>query len=637
VALVFDRNLELLRGRDPELALRVAGAAVDALTLGPAARAGFWARYRVPGGASLLLHSQVDPAGEAALLVDGVETGGQSHFVVLGLGLGYHVLELLRRTEAARARVLVVEADAAVLRAAMTVHDVSPLVQDRVTLCVGADRAAMARVVEVFLNSQAIGGLQIVEHPASVRARAGYYQEVREGIRDAANALLIAVNTVIHYCHTWQLNHLLNLPATAFCAGVAGLFGRFSGVPAFIVGAGPSLNKNGHLLAGVRGCGLVLACDTALRPLLRAGVAPDVVMSIDGSDLNYKNFAGVDAPGTTLVAEPMTFHRIVAEYRGPLLIASFGGPVMDWVEGFCGKKGELKSGGSVSTAAFHLAHRLGCNPIVFVGQDLSYPGGDTYARGTFYADEGYRSPLSRQDMVEVPAVGGGTVLTPRFMKCFISWFEEAIPALKRSTPDLEVIDATEGGARIAGTSLAPLGDVLDEYCRAGRSGRAGRAGRAVDFAAVVDDLVAGYRPPELGGFLRDLGRAGERLSRVQRACRRGLHLIDGCRGSGRAAAAMLPGLEAVDAEIRDLGASMGIVELLLQPVLFSIMHRAGLRRPSPEAALKDTRDLYDNVAQAARVLRRLLGKARASLAKGYDEFRGSSAAGAAMGGALGAR
>jgi hypothetical protein len=630
--LVFDRNLELLRGRDPELALRVAGAAVDALTLGPAAGGGFWARYRgVPGGAPLLLHSQVDPAGEAALLVDGVKTGGQSHFVVLGLGLGYHVFELLRRTEAAGARVLVVEADAAVLRAAMTVHDVSPLAGDRVTLCVGRDRAAVGRALDAFLNAQAVGGLRIVEHPASVRVRAGYYQEVREGIRDAVNSLLIAVNTVIHYCHTWQLNHLLNLPATVFCPGVAGLFGRFSGVPAFIVGAGPSLNKNGHLLAGVRGCGLVLACDTALRPLLRAGVAPDVVMSIDGSDLNYKNFAGVDAPDTTLVAEPMTVHRIVAEYRGPLLIASFGGPVMDWVEGFCGKKGELKSGGSVSTAALHFAHRMGCNPIVFVGQDLSYPGGIAYAQGTFYADEGYRSPLSRQDMVEVPAVDGGTVITPRFMKCFINWFEEAIPALKRSTPELEVIDATEGGARIAGTSLATLGDVLDVYCRAGR------AGQAVDFGAVVDELTDGYRPPELGGFLRDLGRAGERLSRVQRACRRGLRLIDGCRGGGRAPAAVLPGLEAVDAEIRSLGAPMGIVELLLQPVLFSIMHRAGLRRPSPEAALKDTRDLYDNVAQAARVLRRHLGEARASLAKGYDEFRGSSAAWAAMGGAGGAR
>ena len=48
-------------------------------------------------GQSKALHSLYDPEKEARLLVDGYSYGGEGHIVVLGLGLGYHVLELAQR------------------------------------------------------------------------------------------------------------------------------------------------------------------------------------------------------------------------------------------------------------------------------------------------------------------------------------------------------------------------------------------------------------------------------------------------------------------------------------------------------------------------------------------------------------
>ena len=39
-------------------------------------------------------------------------------------------------------------------------------------------------------------------------------------------------------------------------------------------------------------------------------------------------------------------------------------------------------GGSVSTVAYSIAEQFGCDPIIFVGQDLAYTGGKTHATGT---------------------------------------------------------------------------------------------------------------------------------------------------------------------------------------------------------------------------------------------------------------
>ena len=48
-----------------------------------------------------------------------------------------------------------------------------------------------------------------------------------------------------------------------------------------IVGAGPSLDDSLAALARSRDRAVVLAADTALRPLLAAGIRPDIVAAVD--------------------------------------------------------------------------------------------------------------------------------------------------------------------------------------------------------------------------------------------------------------------------------------------------------------------------------------------------------------------
>jgi hypothetical protein len=145
--------------------------------------------------------------------------------------------------------------------------------------------------------------------------------------------------------------------------------------------------------------------------------------------------------------------------------------------------------GSVSTQAFALAQRLGCSPIVFVGQDLAYTDGRAYAVGTPYEDSRVgvsqdgrtiemawcktvktthrlagRTMHESEPLTETVAWGGqGKVLSSIGFSAVRAWLEAAALVLGREAPELRLVNATEGGAQIAGFEEKSLEALLAEF------------------------------------------------------------------------------------------------------------------------------------------------------------------------------
>lgn len=77
-----------------------------------------------------------------------------------------------------------------------------------------------------------------------------------------------------------------NLPALLEGASVEGMqtyFGEHldTEVPAIIVSAGPSLDKNIRMLKRAKGHAFLIGVDSALKALLREEIRPDIAISID--------------------------------------------------------------------------------------------------------------------------------------------------------------------------------------------------------------------------------------------------------------------------------------------------------------------------------------------------------------------
>lgn len=591
-------NIRAVQEVAPALAESLAVAAGDVEVV--AAESG-WPTARCGcEGKRIFLHSSLDPWREAELLVERADVDGADVVIVLGAGLGYHLLALRERVPAAR--MVVVERDPAVLRKALEVLDLAPLWREGESAWVVGDGVdQVGGVLDRVFDCYRLKKVAVVEHPASVRRYPEYYRAVRRRVRDALNNALLNLVTIMSHGGDWMRNAILNLPAVLASPGIVELFGKFSGRPAIIISAGPSLDKNVDLLAEAKGRALLLCVDTALKAVLKRGIRPDMVFSIDGSLLNYRHFEGVAVDDVWLVAEPMTHHRILEEFRGPKMVMSFGSPLMRWLERFAGPKGYLPAGGSVATAAFSAAVRMGADPVIFVGQDLAYPAGRFYASGTFYADNGWRFDVDPRHLIPVPAVDGGEVLTPRNLYNFLRWFEAAI----RQTPGVTFVDATEGGALIAGTRVMTLREALDAYCR--------------EPVPVAETLAQVARPdPDWSGFIRELGRLKREFGRVARLARDGELLSRRLRaaasGPGRshAVAELLKRLDEIDGRLLRRRETVSMVEQVCQAVLFPVVRGMELAegdKLSEAWVAEQCQSLYAAVAAAAGHLQGLVDQA----------------------------
>ncbi|NHL29574.1 motility associated factor glycosyltransferase family protein, partial [Clostridium botulinum] len=143
-------------------------------------------------------------------------------------------------------------------------------------------------------------------------------------------------------------------------------------VPAIIVSAGPSLDKNIKDMVKnkdrLEKC-FVIASNRTFTTLIKNGIKPDLVVSIDPSDVMYemmKESLNEDAP---LLYYEYSNRYLVNEYKGEkIYISNIFSRIIEEMHKF----GGLSQGGSVAHTCLAMATLLGCNPIILVGQDLAY-------------------------------------------------------------------------------------------------------------------------------------------------------------------------------------------------------------------------------------------------------------------------
>ena len=99
---------------------------------------------------------------------------------------------------------------------------------------------------------------------------------------------------------------------------------------------------------------------------------------------------------------------------------------------------------------------MGCNPIIFVGQDLAFTENRTHSKDTFSQDI-----IESNSMRNVEDIYGNTIHTSKNLYIYLRWIQNRIAVEK----EIEFIDATEGGARIKGTRVMKFSEVIDKYSK----------------------------------------------------------------------------------------------------------------------------------------------------------------------------
>ena len=446
---------------------------------------------RTPAG-SLPMQATAYPAREAEAWIPDA-TLAASTVVVVGAGAG-HLIEALER-RGYRGRILVIEPSPGSVVAALARHDWRALIRARrLRWLVAPAYDGWTDAWSWLTPGEAPG---IVIHPVLGTARP---QDVRAALELVKKLVFNAgANEAARqrFAGPYLLNTLENLPHLLRSHDVRDLDGRFTGVPAVIAAAGPSLNRNLEELAPVRDRALLVSVDTALRPCLAAGIEPDIVVAVDPGPLNRRHLTvGAAPPRTWLVAEPSLAPGSFEAFGDRLITYRVGDhEPWPWLRRNGVDRGSLRAWGSVLTTALDLAVCLGCDPIILIGADFGYTNGQPYCRGTAYEEDWARELAEYGSLdavwearwratatVEEAGLDGQPVRATPQLLAFRDW----IAGYCARQTSARVVNATGAGLMRALPTATPA-EMLEH-----------RPPRVVDLA--LGDVQPVTRPLEADGF-----------------------------------------------------------------------------------------------------------------------------------------
>ena len=169
----YKHNLQILQKCDPALAKKVMGSAIPEWIEMVQSKDG----HPVIKVLSSFLHSGYRPVEEAVKMTSSFEPEDEMRTVAYGLGLGYHVLELLRKS---RGEVFVIEPSLAIFRAFLSAMDITPFIE--------RTRFIIAETPAKILSRILLGKWNLFEHNPSVKINEKYFNLLERG-REATKIL----------------------------------------------------------------------------------------------------------------------------------------------------------------------------------------------------------------------------------------------------------------------------------------------------------------------------------------------------------------------------------------------------------------------------------------------------------------
>lgn len=224
-------------------------------------------------------------------------------------------------------------------------------------------------------------------------------------------------------------------------------------VPAVIVSAGPSLEKNVHLLKNVKGKAFIVCVDSAVAYLLEQGIIPDAVVTIDPRK-PVRLFEDSRIEGVPIIAASDANTDIIAKvHPDRFIIAQSDDPYIQHAFSRAGKPlDRVKTGGCVSIFAFNLCLYAGAGPVILIGQDFAFSEEKIYAGQNNFN-------VNVQQYIEIEGMDGNKVYTTPDYNHYRIWFENYL----KNHESCQLVNATEGGARIKGCPAMSFEKAISEY------------------------------------------------------------------------------------------------------------------------------------------------------------------------------
>ena len=419
--VIYHSNMQIIQARWPDIASSIECADVTSLKV--ASRSGEYTTILIN---NLQMSSRHCPDNEAK--VQAATLPSAEILTLYGFGMGHLPEQLLEsRPEIKTLRLVVL--NMSVLRAIICTRDLSNLLSNNKIQISSAD-TEIKPLTPYFVSPPdlQLSDLKFVKLRTQLtQEKVNYYNKLRfingrneAEIRIDRNADLIKEDGDVGY-----------------------FFNSAPGRKCCIVGAGPSLDRSliwCKEFIKKDNPPVIIAVDTALKPLSNIGIRPDIVVSIDMNKRSKFYYEGMEH--TPLVYAPILANDVLKAWPGPRYVTYFNLPeYTPWK--ISHPKKTLVCLSSVIHTATDLALKMGIREIYFMGADFAFPHGKSYAKSL----EEFSKP--QDHLTEWLLDGyGNKILTQPNMVGYLLDLEELI----ERNPDTKFFNTSRAGAIINGTT-----------------------------------------------------------------------------------------------------------------------------------------------------------------------------------------
>lgn len=453
---ILEKNLQVLRKHHPELAQQI-----EALTEVPAVvlkktEIGEWnIACQFADGSSKWFYPEPSPTNYSKKFISEITYQNPRMLVMLGFGLGLHLLEYLKNPHPLNEVIVVFETHPHFFKKALEAYDFSEaLASPKIHWLVGGD----VEKLKIFLNQfysqgpwiMLANAIDYFVFPPSCQTNPTYYLKVQEMIPQAIGHHFNRVFGDPYDAYRGAENIFKNIDQVLQMPAFRKASGSWAGKSAVLVASGPSLSQSIPVLQKIQDRVLIIACPSALSLLLKNNIRPHIWLNIERDENVGDLFKDLPhKPKHIFVAPPLVHPKCFEFNSGFNTYLPSDGLFSRWLP-----LGEpVDFGHSAANAAFRILQILGCAEIYLVGQDLSYaPDQASHAEGAWEETKRFSENLQKENrqVLQVEGNNGTAITTNLYWHTYLKTFaEQLIPSFKGKV--FNVIPENFG-AKIPGTT-----------------------------------------------------------------------------------------------------------------------------------------------------------------------------------------
>ena len=361
------------------------------------------------------IYSKYAPIKEAESFIIKEFDENAPGYILVGLGLGYHLKQLIKMTHK---EIILLPIDEQEIK----------FYQQQ------TDNSLLNRVEKITANKD-VGDYQIFI-PNAFLSAVGEQHSLYDFLQD----IKIRQRSFKTYGKLLEQNFKANI--TLNDTTHVNLANRYKGAKACLISAGPSLDEMMSYVSLAKDNGYyILAVGSALKALLVRNIIPDAVIITDSQDNIQRQLSNTNYNGMLYYLSTANHGAVLLHQSERIMLLQQG---YHLVEQYLKEDMELlETGGSVATTAFSLLEYMGFQRVVLFGQDLGFAGELTHSTNSTSAKKSlkkkYRKILSNNNTY---------INTQPNLYSYFRWFEQ-----KFCNTNVEIFNTALHGAKIKGATF----------------------------------------------------------------------------------------------------------------------------------------------------------------------------------------